>query len=87
MVTGLQRTGRIMTAAAGVLAVTFIAFATSGVTFIKLMGLGLALAILLDAVGWIRITDAEQASLEWLSGFEAATVQNIAAVIRRARAS
>jgi len=45
------------------------------------------LAILLDAVGWIRITDAEQASLEWLSGFEAATVQNIAAVIRRARAS
>jgi len=43
------------------------------------------LAILLDAVGWIRITDAEQASLEWLSGFEAATVQNIAAVIRRAR--
>jgi RND superfamily putative drug exporter len=49
VVTGLQRTGRIMTAAAGVLAVTFIAFATSGVTFIKLMGLGLALAILLDA--------------------------------------
>jgi len=47
----------------------------------------LQLAILLDAVGWIRITDAEQASLEWLSGFEAATVQNIAAVIRRARAS
>lgn len=45
------------------------------------------LAILLDAVGWIRITDAEQASLEWLSGFEAATVENIAAVIRRARAS
>ena len=45
------------------------------------------LAILLDAVGWIRITDAEQASLEWLSGFEVATVKNIAAVIRRARAS
>jgi hypothetical protein len=45
------------------------------------------LATLLDAVGYVRITDAEQASLEWLSGFEAATVQNIAAVIRRARAS
>jgi len=45
------------------------------------------LAILLDAVGYVRITDAEQASLEWLSGFEAATVENIAAVIRRARAS
>ncbi|MGQ0837208.1 MMPL family transporter [Actinokineospora sp.] len=47
--TGLQQTGRIMTAAAGVLAVTFLAFATSQVTFIKLMGLGLTLAILLDA--------------------------------------
>ena len=45
------------------------------------------LAILLDAVGYVRITDAEQASLEWLSGFEVATVENIAAVIRRARAS
>ncbi|MBA2695071.1 MAG: hypothetical protein H0U62_04325 [Actinobacteria bacterium] len=45
------------------------------------------LAILLDAVGHVRITDAEQASLEWLSGFEVATVKNIAAVIRRARAS
>ena len=49
VVTGLQRTGRIMTAAAAVLAVTFIAFSTSGVTFIKLMGVGLTLAILLDA--------------------------------------
>ena len=47
--TGLQRTGRIMTAAAGVLAVTFIAFATSQVTFIKLMGLGLTIAVLMDA--------------------------------------
>ena len=49
VVTGLQRTGRIMTAAAAVLAVTFIAFSTSGVAFIKLMGVGLTLAILLDA--------------------------------------
>jgi len=46
---GLQKTGGIMTAAAGVLAVTFIAFATSQVTFIKLMGLGLTIAILMDA--------------------------------------
>ncbi len=46
---GLQKTGRIMTAAAGVLAVTFIAFSTSSVTFIKLMGLGLTIAILMDA--------------------------------------
>jgi len=46
---GLQRTGRIVTAAAAVLSVTFIAFATSDITFIKLFGLGLALAILMDA--------------------------------------
>ena len=46
---GLERTGRIVTAAAVLLAVTFLAFATSGVTFIKLFGLGLALAVLMDA--------------------------------------
>ncbi|MBA2533120.1 MAG: MMPL family transporter [Nocardioidaceae bacterium] len=47
---GLQRTGRIMTAAAGVLSITFIAFAlTSQVNTIKLFGLAMTLAILLDA--------------------------------------
>jgi RND superfamily putative drug exporter len=46
---GLERTGRIVTAAAAVLSVTFLAFATSGITFIKLMGVGLALAIVMDA--------------------------------------
>jgi RND superfamily putative drug exporter len=46
---GLQRTGRIVTAAAALLAVTFLAFATSGISFIKLFGLGLALAVLMDA--------------------------------------
>ncbi len=47
---GLQHTGRIMTAAAGVLSITFIAFAlTSQVNTIKLSGLAMTLAILLDA--------------------------------------
>ena len=46
---GLERTGRIVTAAAVLLAVTFIAFATSGVSIIKLFGLGLALAVVMDA--------------------------------------
>jgi len=46
---GLERTGRLVTAAAGLLAVVFIAFATSQVTFIKLLGVGLALAVLMDA--------------------------------------
>ena len=46
---GLERTGRLVTAAAGLLAVVFIAFSTSAVTFIKLFGVGLALAVLMDA--------------------------------------
>ncbi|MDQ3681052.1 MAG: MMPL family transporter [Actinomycetota bacterium] len=47
---GLERTGRIVTAAAALLAVTFVAFgATSGVTFLKMFGLGLALAVVMDA--------------------------------------
>jgi RND superfamily putative drug exporter len=46
---GLERTGRIVTAAALLIAVVFIAFATSHVTFIKLFGVGLTLAVLMDA--------------------------------------
>jgi putative drug exporter of the RND superfamily len=49
VVVGLEKTGRLITAAALVLSITFFAFATSGVTFIKLFGLGLAVAILVDA--------------------------------------
>ncbi|GAB3981622.1 MMPL family transporter [Plantactinospora veratri] len=47
--TGLARTGRLITAAAVVLAVSFAAFGVSGMSFLKLMGIGLALAILVDA--------------------------------------
>jgi len=46
---GLQRSGRIITAAALILAVTFGAFASSGVSIMKMLGLGIAVAILLDA--------------------------------------
>jgi RND superfamily putative drug exporter len=46
---GLERSGRIVTAAAGVLAVTFLAVGTSGVSFIKMFGLGMALAVVMDA--------------------------------------
>jgi RND superfamily putative drug exporter len=46
---GLERTGRIVTAAALLIAVVFIAFASSKVTFIKLFGVGLTLAVLMDA--------------------------------------
>jgi putative drug exporter of the RND superfamily len=47
--TGLQRSARIITAAAVILAVVFAAFVTSGVTSIKTMGFGVALAVILDA--------------------------------------
>ena len=47
--TGLQRSARIITAAAVLLAVVFAAFVFSGVTSIKTMGFGVALAVLLDA--------------------------------------
>jgi RND superfamily putative drug exporter len=46
---GLERTGRIVTAAALLLSVTFLAFGTSGVSFIKMFGIGLAIAVLMDA--------------------------------------
>jgi RND superfamily putative drug exporter len=46
---GLERTGRMITALALVIAVVFIAFATSHITFIKLFGVGLAMAVLVDA--------------------------------------
>jgi len=46
---GLERTGRIVTTAAALLAITFFAFATSRVNFIQLFGLGTGLAVVLDA--------------------------------------
>ena len=49
VVLGLQRSGRIITAAAALLAIVCAAFVSSGVTNIKQLGLGVAFAILLDA--------------------------------------
>ena len=46
---GLQRSGRIITTAALVLAVSFLAFASSGVSIMKMLGLGIAFAVLIDA--------------------------------------
>ena len=46
---GLERTGPIVTTAAALLAIVFVAFATSQVSFLKLFGIGTALAILVDA--------------------------------------
>ena len=46
---GLERTGRIVTAAALLFAVAMLAFATSEIIFIKENGVGTALAVLIDA--------------------------------------
>jgi RND superfamily putative drug exporter len=46
---GLQRTGRIITAAALLMSIVFIGLVTSGIAFMKLFAVGLTLAVLLDA--------------------------------------
>jgi RND superfamily putative drug exporter len=47
---GLSRTGRIVSTAAGLLAVSFFAFGTSSISFLQMFGIGTGLAVLLDAV-------------------------------------
>ena len=47
--TGLERTGRIVTAAALLFAIAIGAFSTSEIVFIKLIGVATALAVLIDA--------------------------------------
>ncbi len=49
VVHGLEKTGGIISAAAISISIVFFAFATSGVTTIKLFGTGLFIAVLLDA--------------------------------------
>jgi putative drug exporter of the RND superfamily len=46
---GLQKTGRIVTAAALLLTIVFIGIATSSVSIVQLFGVGLSLAVLVDA--------------------------------------
>jgi hypothetical protein len=45
----------------------------------------LTVSFLLDALGSVPISEAERRSLVWLAGFEVRTVENVAAVITRAR--
>ncbi len=46
---GIERTGRVITAAAGLLAVVFLAFGTSSVYFMKEVAFGQAVAVIIDA--------------------------------------
>jgi trehalose monomycolate/heme transporter len=47
--TGLQRTGGVITSAALLLMIVIGAFSASGITFIKLMGVGMIVALIIDA--------------------------------------
>ena len=47
--TGVQKTGRIITSAALLLAVVIGAFSTSGIVFMKMLGVGMLVALLIDA--------------------------------------
>jgi RND superfamily putative drug exporter len=46
---GLQRSGRLITGAAGIMVAVFLAFGVGEVVYIKAIGLGLAIAIAIDA--------------------------------------
>jgi RND superfamily putative drug exporter len=46
---GLAKTARVITAAAAIMVVVFLAFVVSGEIFLKLLGIGMATAILVDA--------------------------------------
>ncbi len=47
--TGVQKTGRIITSAALLLAIVIGAFGTSGIVFMKMLGIGMLVALLIDA--------------------------------------
>ncbi|MCC9706042.1 efflux RND transporter permease subunit [Streptomyces sp. MNU76] len=49
IVEGIARTGRLITVAAGVFAISMAGLASSGITTLKMMGVGLGVAVLIDA--------------------------------------
>lgn len=46
---GLERSGPLVTAAAALMSVAFIAAVSSGISLLKMLGVGLTLAVLMDA--------------------------------------
>ena len=49
MVTGLAATGRVITAAATIMAAVFLSFVLIDDTLVKMIGVGLATAVIIDA--------------------------------------
>src|SRR5262249_14136036 len=54
---GMAATGRVITSAALIMTVVFLGFVTNPSPLVKMLGLGLSTAIVLDAtiVGWVRV--------------------------------
>ncbi|MGH1551950.1 MMPL family transporter [Streptomyces sp. L7] len=46
---GLERVGRMVTAAAVLISIVFLGFTVSGISYVKAYGIGLPLAVLMDA--------------------------------------
>lgn len=46
---GLEKSASLVTTAAALLSIAFIAFSTSGITLLKMMGVGMTIAVLIDA--------------------------------------
>jgi uncharacterized membrane protein YdfJ with MMPL/SSD domain len=63
--TGLERVGRITTAAAVLFAVAIGAFVTSEMIFIKQLGLGTALAVLIDATIIRALLESSRPPCAW----------------------
>ena len=49
MAEGLERSGRLITSAAAIMVAVFAAFSAANIVLVKAMGLGMALAVTLDA--------------------------------------
>jgi RND superfamily putative drug exporter len=49
IVTGIERSAPLVTAAAAILALSFAAYATSGVVYLQMLGVGMAVAVIVDA--------------------------------------
>jgi len=49
IVAGIERSGPLVTAAAAILALSFAAYATSGIVYLQMLGVGMAVAVIADA--------------------------------------
>nr|WP_231987412.1 MMPL family transporter [Mycobacterium sp. E2238] len=59
---GVARTGRIITAAALLMSISFAALTSAEVSFMRMFGVGLTLAVLVDASQYSRMRDSRNTS-------------------------